>query len=113
MELFNYKAKVIRVIDGDTVKLNIDLGFTINWESNCRMAGIDTDELKSKDNTLRESALKAKAYLETQLKPGDIVLIKSKALDKYKRPIVQIITGAGLNLNEDLVTKGYAKRYMI
>jgi micrococcal nuclease len=110
MELYNYNAIVVRVIDGDTVKLNIDLGFNINWETNARMANINADELKSNDPILKESAQNAKKYLESILKAGDKVHIKSKELDKYKRPIV-IITKQGLNLNEDLLNKGLVKKY--
>lgn len=111
MEIYNYKAKVIRVIDGDTVKLNIDLGFNVNWETNARMAGINAAELKATDALLKESADKAKQYLETMIKPNDSVTIKSKELDKYKRPVVEIITKQGVNLNEDLLKKGIVKSY--
>jgi micrococcal nuclease len=113
MELYNYNATVVKVVDGDTVKLKIDLGFYIDWETNSRLYGINADELKADDPSLKESAQKAKAYLETVLKPGDRVLVKSKALDKYKRPIVHITTKSGLNVNESLVSEGHAKPYMV
>jgi micrococcal nuclease len=113
MDLYNYKATVVKVIDGDTVKLNIDLGFNISWTTPCRLAGINTDELKSKDTVLQESAKGAKTYMELLLKEGSKVTIKSKSLDKYKRPIVILQTDKGLNINEELVLKGYAKPYMV
>lgn len=112
MELYNYNAHIVKVIDGDTVKAKIDLGFYMTWETNIRFYGINSDELKSDDPTLKESALKAKAYLETILKPGDKVRISSKSLDKYKRPIATIYKN-GANINEQMVSNGHAKPYMI
>jgi micrococcal nuclease len=113
MELYNYKARVVNVVDGDTVKLDIDLGFYMKWRTNCRLSHINADELRDADPALKESAFKAKEYLETVLKPADRVLVKSTQLDKYKRPVVQIITESGLNVNEDLVAKGHAKPYLL
>lgn len=111
MELYNYKAKLIKVVDGDTVKVNIDLGFNINWETNARLAGIDADELNAKDPLLKESAQNAKKYLESALKVGDRIHIISKELDKYKRPVIVIINKDGTNLNEELLNKGLVKKY--
>jgi micrococcal nuclease len=113
MELYNYKATVVKVIDGDTVKLNIDLGFNMSWTTPCRLAGVNTDELKAKDIVLQESAKGAKTFMEFLLKEGAKVIIKSKSLDKYKRPIVILQTENGMNINEELVLKGYAKPYMV
>lgn len=110
MDLYNYNATVLRVVDGDTVKLRIDLGFYIDWETNSRLAGINADELRDEDPLLKESAYKAKEYLESVLKPGDRVRIRSKSLDKYKRPIVEIIHN-GLNINKVLLEKGLVKEY--
>jgi endonuclease YncB( thermonuclease family) len=47
------------------------------------------------------------------MKPGDKLLLKSKALDKYKRPIAHVFTKDGLNVNEQMVSNGHAKPYMI
>lgn len=111
MEKFIYSAKVIKVVDGDTVKLEIDLGFHITWSTNCRLSGINADELKDRNPLLKEAAQIAKKYLETILPEGEIVTIKSKSLDKYKRPIAEIITKNGINVNEDLIKSGHAKLY--
>jgi endonuclease YncB( thermonuclease family) len=112
MELYNYNAEIIKVIDGDTIKAKIDLGFYMTWETNIRFYGINSDELKSEDPILKESAQKAKAYLETLLKPGDKVKISSRNLDKYKRPIATIYKD-GLNVNEQMIVNKHAKPYMI
>ena len=110
MELYNYNATVLKVVDGDTVKMRIDLGFCIDWETNARLAGINADELKADDPILKESAYKAKEYMESILKPGDRIRIRSKTLDKYKRPIVELIHN-GVNINKELLEKGLVKEY--
>lgn len=111
MELYNYKAKVVKVIDGDTIKLKIDCGFNIEWVSNCRLAGINSDELKDANPELKESAFKAKSFMESLLLENDVVTIKSTALDTYRRPIVYIIRKDGLNVNECMLKEGMAKPY--
>jgi micrococcal nuclease len=113
MELYNYNAELVKVVDGDTIKVKIDLGFHMVWQTNARLYGINADELKSDDPTLKESAQAAKVYIESLMKPGDKLLLKSKALDKYKRPIAHVFTKDGLCVNELLVSNGHAKPYMI
>lgn len=110
--MYEYKATVIKVVDGDTVKLKIDLGFCMNWETNCRLARINTDELKSLDSILKESAKSAKEYLEKCITIGEHVRIYSVSLDKYKRPIIELYKNNGKNVNEDMLTSGHAKHYL-
>lgn len=110
--LYYYKAIVDKVIDGDTLNLRIDLGFKIIWDVNCRLAGINTPELKSPDPILKEGAHKAKEYVETLLKAGDEITIKSKKLDKYGRPVVEVYYSTdGIHLNTELLFQGLAKIY--
>ena len=59
--MFTYAAKLIEVIDGDTVDLLIDLGFGVHVQERCRIYGIDAPEMPT------ESGKAAKAYLETLL----------------------------------------------
>jgi micrococcal nuclease len=110
--MYNYNATIERVVDGDTVILDIDLGFTIHWKSSCRLWGIDTPELKSKDKEERAKAVIAKEYLIEALPVGSIVNINSKSLDKYGRPLVEIFVN-DVNINEELVSKGLAVRYIL
>lgn len=109
--MYQYKAIVERVVDGDTVVLNIDLGFTVRWKSSCRLWGINTPELNSKDQAERLKALEAKDFLTTNLPVGSEVVINSKQLDKYGRPLVEIIT-RGVIINNELIANGLAKDYL-
>lgn len=104
MELYNYKATVLKVIDGDTVKLKIDLGYCIEWISNCRLAGINAPEIST------EEGVKAKAYLSSILLSNTELLINSRKLDKYGRPVVELYFN-GISINKKLVADGYAVKY--
>lgn len=108
--LYTYEATVLRVVDGDTAELNIDLGFTISWKSTCRFYGINTPELKSKDIAEKERAKLAKAATESHLPPGTKIKIVSRQLDKYGRPLVDIYIG-DMHLNQWLIDNKYAVFY--
>lgn len=110
--MYDYKAKVIRVLDGDTVELLIDLGFTVFWKSTCRLYGINTYELHSKNAEEKSIAMEAKKFVADQIDGRDI-LIKSKELDKYGRPLIDIYFGVNFEmfLNEILIEKALAQRY--
>jgi micrococcal nuclease len=103
---YKYKAKVLRVIDGDTVVFSIDCGFKIKYEAECRFYGIDTPELRKKDQ--KEAALVSKQWVEDNI--GTEVIIYSKEIDKYGRPLVVVYKG-DLNLNEKLIELGLAVKY--
>ena len=110
--MYTYNAKVIRVIDGDTVVLDIDLGFTIHWKSSCRLYGINTPELNSRDKDEKLKALEAKNFLIQELPVGSDVVINSKKLDKYGRPLVEIMNN-NININQELLVLGLAQEYII
>ena len=66
--MWTYRAKVIRVIDGDTVDVDIDLGFGI-WQKNerVRIMGIDTPESRTRNKIEKKFGLAAKAKLQSLL----------------------------------------------
>lgn len=103
--MYEYNAKVIRVVDGDTVRLQIDLGFTIRWISNCRLHGLNTPELNDPNPEIRIKALEAKQYLIDNL-PEEVKVI-SRELDKYGRPLLDVYYN-GKHLNQELLQKGLA-----
>jgi micrococcal nuclease len=89
--MYTYKATIVRVIDGDTVVLNIDLGFKIHHISPCRLAGINAPEMNAKDEKVRAAAVQSKEYLISLLPEDMEVTIISKKLDKYGRPVVYFL----------------------
>lgn len=118
--LYNYKAHLVRVIDGDTVVLDIDLGFGV-WlrKQNIRLLGINAYELKE------DRGPEAKAFLFTQLThplaAGIRELLiethKGDEKDKYGRWLGTIWykdhTGAQVNVNRKMVDAGLAKDYPV
>lgn len=112
-DLYTYTATVLEVVDGDTLKLRIDLGFRISWVTNCRLAEINAMELKDKDPVVRARAFEAKKYMEDRLPVDSKILIKSSKLDKYGRAIVTVYYGDGFmkNMNNELLTAQLVEMY--
>lgn len=102
--MYQYKATVNRVIDGDTVNLTIDLGFRLSMTSNCRLAGINAPEMST------EEGKTSKIALTIMLGSGDKVTINSTGLDKYGRPVVEILR-KDTTVNKIMLEQGHAKPY--
>ena len=73
--MYEYKVKVLKVVDGDTVDVDIDLGFKV-WLRNerVRLHGIDTPESRTRDLEEKKYGLAAKNFLKTALKNGTVVM---------------------------------------
>lgn len=99
--MYTYKAKVNKIVDGDTVNLTIDLGFRMTMTANCRLAGINAPEMSTKEGQL------AKVYLSSLLEIGSTYVIESANLDKYGRPVVKIG-----EINQKMVESGNAVKFM-
>lgn len=84
MTTWTVPATVLRVVDGDTVRLLLDLGWHITLEANARILGINAPEL----NTPEGQA--AKRFAADHLPVGAAVMFVSKQLDKYGRPLGSI-----------------------
>lgn len=94
-------ATVVEVVDGDTIKLDLDLGWHISLRARCRISGINAPEL----NTPEGQA--AKAYAQGMVHPGDEVTFSSTCLDKYGRPL-GLMLYRGLNFGPEMVKAGHA-----
>jgi endonuclease YncB( thermonuclease family) len=70
LEPFNYQAALVRVVDGDTAIMRIDLGFHMSAEVSIRLLGVNTSELRSKDPNERLKAENAKIFSETWFATG-------------------------------------------
>ena len=119
MEKYNYKAKLVRVVDGDTVDALIDVGFDIWFKKRIRFKGIDTWESRTRNLEEKALGLKAKARTKELLekvssKPG-YFRIKSYGLGKYGRVLADVFImdkdGKQWNINETLISEGHAYVY--
>lgn len=112
MTLYNYKAKVVRIVDGDTFIAMIDQGFDTYSSKYVRLAGINTPELTSSDPVIRANATKAKFLLETLLPVGTEFYLDSKKLDPYRRPIAVILLPNQIkSINDQMLESGLAEIY--
>lgn len=107
MSLYHYNATVRRVVDGDTVDLDVDLGFSIIARQRFRLYGIDAPEVVG---TARAAGLAATAHLQQLLPAGAHVVIDSykDAKDKYGRYLADIYTASGVTVNAQMVADGHA-----
>lgn len=107
-----YSAKVLKVIDGDTIDTDLDLGFRIHTNVRFRLNGIDTPELNQSDATLKLKAQQAKQFLEEQILGKDVVIMSHKT-DKYGRWLADVsLVGFDCpTINDQLITLGLAKKY--
>jgi micrococcal nuclease len=112
--MYEYKAEVLKVIDGDTVDLVIDCGFSIFIRQRVRLYGINTPETRTRDKEEKVKGLAAKARLEELLQSTDSILIATK-LDKkgkYGRLLGTLWDGNKKNnFNEMLLSEGHAVEY--
>jgi len=115
--MYTYKAKLVRVIDGDTIDAEIDLGFNVLIRQRIRLYGIDTPETRTKDLEEKERGMAAKQRL-TELLPKEFIVetIMNKR-GKFGRILgilhVEEEDETTTNLNDVLVEEGHAVRYMV
>lgn len=106
--MYTYYAKVIKVIDGDTIDLDIDLGFHIRVTKRIRLSFINAPEMNARGG--KES----KAYVQSFLEDQQQVIIKTELdkTDKYGRLLGEIfLEGSDTSLNKSMLDKGYAALY--
>ena len=74
--MFDYKCKITRVVDGDTVDIDLDLGFKLSKKDRVRLSGIDTPESRTRNLAEKKLGLEAKEFLKAWCKKhkGDIII---------------------------------------
>jgi micrococcal nuclease len=114
MEPFCYNATVVRIVDGDTIRLDIDLGFDIVLKNqSVRLYKVDTPECRTRDLKEKAAGLLAKEVVQNLIAVGERVFIRTK-LDtkgKFGRLLGTIITTDNININEHLIDNNYAVEY--
>ena len=109
--MYTYKAKVVRVVDGDTIDALIDLGFDIHKKIRIRMVGMNAPESRTRDVEEKKRGLAAKARLKEILKEGkNKFILESQGVGKYGRCLAVIKIG-DINVNQQLIEEGHATAY--
>lgn len=114
-----YVGEVIKVVDGDTFDVIIDLGFDVHHKARVRLYGVNTPESRTKDAAEKELGLKAKAFTADWLTNHKKVFIKTviDKNEKYGRVLAEIYSSADIDspttacLNKDIIEAGYAREY--
>ena len=112
--MYQYKIKKIhRIIDGDTVDLEMDLGFGITLSQRVRLKDIDAAETRTKDLKEKAEGLMVKEWLEKELsKPGEWIIETTKD-DKYGRILGTLyLIGEPVTVNERMINDGIARPYL-
>jgi micrococcal nuclease len=111
-----YVKKVSKVVDGDTIDVDIDLGFDISFSSRVRLAGIDTPESRTTDKMEKTLGLESKEYLKKAIDASKTVVIKTEKMDsseKYGRILGWVfLDGSEISINQKMINEGYAWGYM-
>jgi micrococcal nuclease len=115
--MYEYKCKVKRVVDGDTMDVILDLGFDVLHSVRVRLAGIDTPESRTRDLDEKARGKLSKAYFKESLK-GKKIVLRTKIKDakgKFGRVIAEVWAefeeGSMRNVNELMIKECHAVKY--
>jgi micrococcal nuclease len=109
-----YRVKqVLKVVDGDTIDADIDLGFDISLTKRVRLSGVDTPESRTTDLKEKTLGLEVKEWLKKNLDGKKNILIKTELPDsteKYGRILGRLYVD-DVCLNDRMISEGYAWEY--
>ena len=117
--MYTYKAKLLRVVDGDTCDAQIDLGFDVSVKKRIRFAGIDAPESRTRDLKEKALGLAAKERVKAILAENPSFTLESTEIGKYGRVLgniyISILDGTEnltqICLNDQLIKEGHAVQY--
>lgn len=115
--MYEYKCKVLRVVDGDTVDVDIDLGFGIVLsDERVRIMGIDTPESRTRDKVEKLFGKASKYRLESLL--GETAVLKTQInkdgedmKGKFGRVLGDFVSEDGRMITDIMIEEGHAVRY--
>ena len=117
--MYEYKCKILRVVDGDTVDVDIDLGFGV-WmhKERVRMMGIDTPESRTRDKVEKAFGIASKDRLKELLPIGSIQVLKTEIdrsgedkKGKFRRILGDFLVDDNRRCTDILVEEGHAVAY--
>lgn len=109
--MYEYSAEMARIVDGDTLDADIDLGFDVHVRKRIRLYGINTPESRTRDLEEKKRGKAATQYVKDWFeKKGATFTLRSLECGKYGRVLGRIKIGS-VCLNEALVESGHAVEY--
>ena len=112
--MYQYKAQLIKVVDGDTIEVDFDLGFGV-WlrAQRIRLAGIDTPESRTANKEEKVRGLLSKKKLNEVLSDSDYIIVNTEIDpdEKYGRILGRLETTKGIKVNQWMIDNYYAVPY--
>lgn len=118
LKMYEYKSIVKKIVDADTIDVEIDLGFKMKTEQRLRLARIDAWEVRGEE---RVKGLKAKEFVLNVIPVGTVVKVRTEKTGKYGRYIAEVVympphyvdwvPGEMCNLSDELLEAGHATVY--
>ena len=110
--MYEYNCKIVRVIDGDSILVDIDLGFdTWRCGESIRLFGVDCPECRSRDPKEKAAGLAAKDFVKGLLHDGGTYTLTTKEKGKFGRYLGVIMLSDKTSVNAALVTEHLAVPY--
>ncbi len=122
--LYQYRVRVERIIDGDTIQAELDCGMRIYRVERLRLLSVDTPELRARDPAERLAAIDAKMYTaawvadhaahaspETGTTADWPLLVRTVKADSFGRWLGDVTCGGSHSLNDDLLSSGHASPF--
>jgi micrococcal nuclease len=111
-EPFIYRLKAMaKVVDGDTVDLDLDLGFSLTLRQRVRLYGIDAPELRSKDPQEKIKGQESQAFVSQWFERAGTVLVRTTKEEKYGRMLADCYRDGAPSLCTELLERGLARPY--
>ncbi len=111
--MYEYNCTITRVVDGDTIDVDIDLGFgTWRCGERIRLYGVDTPECRTRDKQEKAAGLLAKKFVQDALHVGGTYKLETREKGKFGRFLGVIKIAGDLTINTALVTEHLAVPYM-
>jgi len=111
--MYEYKCKILKIVDGDTIDVDIDLGFgTWMHEERVRLLGIDAPESRTRNKEEKKFGLLSKQYLKTYVPVGSSAVLRTHRdkTGKFGRILGEIVWGSS-TINQKMIDEGYAVVY--
>ena len=109
--MYYYKVEILRVVDGDTVDVRMDLGFNVWHKCRVRLMGINAPESRTRNLEEKARGLAAKDWLINILESAQSEIeMQSHGVGKYGRVLGELYINE-VNLNQLMVEEGHAELY--
>ena len=114
--MYTYRVKSVnRIVDGDTIDVTIDLGFSIHIDQRVRVAGIDSPEKRTRYAEEKALGIDATEWMTKRINGASELIIKTAvegSMGKYGRVLGWLFVGdEDVSLNEQMINEGFAWKY--